>query len=160
MVTRSHRPRGSISPRRVPSSSEIVLEIAAGSSADVDKAVASAANAAAGWRDRKPVERRRDSHQRPRGSRADSARLAAIEVAESGKPDWQGPIEIEGSAAYFEFYAGLVNLPAGDVIDIGPAHHCYTIREPYGVVVTITPWNAPLNQAAPRLHQRSPQETL
>ena len=131
-----------------PSSSEIVLEIAAGSSADVDKAVASAANAAAGWRDRKPVERGRILTNIARRIRADSARLAAIEVAESGKPDWQGPIEIEGSAAYFEFYAGLVNLPAGDVIDIGPAHHCYTIREPYGVVVTITPWNAPLNQAA------------
>lgn len=30
----------------------------------------------------------------------------------------------------------------------GGSFHSYTVREPYGVVGVITPWNAPLNQAA------------
>jgi aldehyde dehydrogenase (NAD+) len=68
--------------------------------------------------------------------------------AESGKVAWQAPYEIEGAAAYFEFYAGLVNLPGGETIDLGANYHSYTRREPYGVVGVITPWNAPLNQAA------------
>ena len=48
----------------------------------------------------------------------------------------------------FEFYGGLVNALHGETIDIGPEHHCFTRREPFGVVGVITPWNAPLNQAA------------
>jgi aldehyde dehydrogenase (NAD+) len=61
---------------------------------------------------------------------------------------WQSPIEVEGSAAFFDFYAGLANLPAGEVIDMGPGRHGYTVHEPYGVIGVITPWNAPLNQAS------------
>jgi aldehyde dehydrogenase (NAD+) len=53
-----------------------------------------------------------------------------------------------GAAAYFELYAGLVNAQRGEKIDLGPEYHAYTVREPYGVVGVITPWNAALNQAA------------
>lgn len=60
----------------------------------------------------------------------------------------QASFEVEGAASYFEFYAGLVNLPRGEVVDLGPGFHAYTRREPYGVTGVITPWNAPLNQAA------------
>ena len=37
---------------------------------------------------------------------------------------------------------------AGEVLDIQPNLHVYTLREPFGVVGVITPWNLPLNQAA------------
>ena len=36
----------------------------------------------------------------------------------------------------------------GEVIDLGPAYHSYTRREPFGVVGIILPWNVPINQAA------------
>src|SRR5207244_12347738 len=72
----------------------------------------------------------------------------AIESRAAGKPPWQAPLEIEIAAQYFEFYGGLVNLPNGETIDLGAGYHCYTRREPFGVVGVITPWNAPLNQAA------------
>ena len=45
-------------------------------------------------------------------------------------------------------YGGLVNLPNGEMVDMGPEFHTYTRREPFGVVGVITPWNAPINQAA------------
>jgi aldehyde dehydrogenase (NAD+) len=131
-----------------PGADTAVCEIAAGTGADVEAAVAAAAGALPGWRDRKPGERGRILTAIADGIRAQAGQLAELESAESGKPAWQSPMEIEGAAAYFDFYAGLANMPAGEVIDMGPGRYGYTRREPFGVVGVITPWNAPLNQAA------------
>jgi aldehyde dehydrogenase (NAD+) len=131
-----------------PGTDRAVCEVAAGTPADVDAAVAAASAALATWRDRKPGERGRVLTAIADGLRAHAAELAELESGETGKPDWQSPMEIEGAAAYFDFYAGLANIPAGEVIDLGPGRHGYTRREPFGVVGVITPWNAPLNQAA------------
>src|SRR5271156_6442822 len=80
--------------------------------------------------------------------RAEASTFPAIEGREAGKPPWQGPVEVEGAAQYFEFYGGLVNIAHGEVIGLGAGYHSYTRREPFGVVGVILPWNAPLNQAA------------
>jgi aldehyde dehydrogenase (NAD+) len=82
-----------------------------------------------------------------RAMRENIAELAAIEKADTGKPAWQAPLEIEGAAQYFEFYGGLVNVGHGEIINLGAGYHSYTRREPFGVVGVILPWNAPLNQA-------------
>jgi aldehyde dehydrogenase (NAD+) len=74
--------------------------------------------------------------------------LAELEQLEAGKPAFQAPFEVEIAAQYFEFYGGLVNTLHGDTLDLGPGYHSYTRREPFGVVVVITPWNSPINQAA------------
>ncbi len=131
-----------------PGTDTEVCEITLGDVTDVNAAVDAAQDALAAWRDRKPGERGRILTAIADGLRAQSDLLAELESAESGKPLWQSPIEIEGSAAFFDFYAGLANQPAGEVIDMGPGRHGYTVREPYGVIGVITPWNAPLNQAA------------
>jgi aldehyde dehydrogenase (NAD+) len=131
-----------------PGTASIVCEIADGTVADVEAAAAAATAAAAGWRNRKSGERGKILATIADMLREHAARLAQIESAESGKPGWQSPMEIHGAAAYFDFYAGLANLPAGELIDLGPGLHGYTVHEPFGVVGVITPWNAPLNQAA------------
>jgi hypothetical protein len=56
-----------------------------------------------GWRDRKPGAR---------------GRILA-ESAETGKPTWQARLEIRSAANYFDFYAGLANLPTGKPFDVG-----------------------------------------
>lgn len=122
--------------------------VAAGGQADVDAAVRSAAAAASSWRARRPIERGRILLSLAQKIGEHSQRLSEIEQADTGKPAWQAPVEIEIAAQYFEFYGGLVNLYHGETIDLGSAYHCYTSREPFGVVGVITPWNAPLNQAA------------
>jgi aldehyde dehydrogenase (NAD+) len=131
-----------------PGTDEVVHQIALGDATDVQHAVASAAAAFPGWWERRPVERGRVLNAIAARMRAEAQALAELESAETGKPVWQTLLEVEGAAAFFEFYAGLVNLPGGEVVNVGPSFHAYTVREPLGVVGVITPWNAPLNQSA------------
>ncbi len=131
-----------------PGTDAVVCEIAEGNAADIDAAAVAASAAAASWRDLKPIERGRRLMALSRALRERVDELGDLENREAGKAALMGPIEVHGSADYFEFYAGLVNLEAGEVLDLGPGFHSYTRREPFGVVGIITPWNAPLNQAA------------
>ncbi|WP_433508910.1 aldehyde dehydrogenase family protein [Nonomuraea sp. CA-143628] len=123
-------------------------EVSLGTAADVDSAVQAARRAAKGWRHTGSIERGRILAAIGRRLLADLDGLAAMESADTGKPLALSMAEIRGAAEYFEFYAALVNLPVGEVLDIQPNLHVYTLREPLGVVGVITPWNLPLNQAA------------
>jgi aldehyde dehydrogenase (NAD+) len=131
-----------------PRTGEKMERVAKGSRADVDAAVEAASGALREWADRRPIERGRVLLEMARTLRAEAAAFAETEGREAGKPPWQGPIEVEGAAQYFEFYGGLVNTGHGEVINLGSGYHSYTRREPFGVVGVILPWNAPLNQAA------------
>lgn len=131
-----------------PRTGEPSFEIARGTKADVDAAVRSAKDALAGWKARKPGERGRVLAAVAARLREEAPRLVEMDQAETGRPRWQSLAEFESAAQYFEYYAGLVHLYRGEVIDIGPGHHAYTSRDPFGVVGLILPWNAPLAQAA------------
>ena len=122
--------------------------VSLGTAADVDRAVRAAHRARASWRHTGSLDRGRILAAIGRRLLAELDVLAPMETAETGKPLALSAAEIRGAAEYFEFYAALVNLPAGEVLDIQPYLHVYTLREPLGVVGVITPWNLPLNQAA------------
>lgn len=122
--------------------------VAHGDAEDVAAAVHAAAAAGDAWRGMRPLDRGRILVDIARKIREHSQEFVRVERGETGKPAWQAPIEIEIAAQYFEFYGGLTNLFKGETIDLGNGYHSYTLREPYGVVGIITPWNAPLNQAA------------
>src|SRR6202167_785518 len=131
-----------------PSTGGPGAELSRGTAADVDRAVRAAHRARTSWRHLGSLERGRILAAIGRRLLAEVDVLAAMETADTGKPLALSAAEIRGAAEYFEFYAALVNLPAGEVLDIQPSLHVYTLREPLGVVGVITPWNLPLNQAA------------
>jgi len=131
-----------------PSTGKPFADVANGTEPDVQAAVDAAQGALAEWRARRPIERGRILLDIARKIREQSDALSKIEASETGKPPWQAPFEIEIGAQYFEFYGGLCNLFGGEKIDLGAGYHSYTVREPFGVVGVITPWNAPMNQAA------------
>ena len=133
---------------RSPATGQEVTRVAQGTAADVNSAVAAAAAAATPWRYYPPFERGRLLGAVATAIRAQHTELTRLEILETGKPQATAEAEVEGAAAFFEFYAGLVNLPTGEVLGIGSGLHSYTQREPYGVVGIITPWNVPINQAA------------
>jgi aldehyde dehydrogenase (NAD+) len=131
-----------------PASRKVVAQVACGSPADVDRAVQAAAAAAPAWRELGPFDRGRILATTSNLMRQAADHLADLECAETAKPRATALGEISGSADYFEFYAGLVHMPHGETIDVGPGYHSYTKREPFGVVGIVTPWNVPLNQAS------------
>jgi aldehyde dehydrogenase (NAD+) len=133
---------------RSPADGTEVADIPLGTSEDVGAAVASASDAAKGWQRRKPIERGRLLLRLAAAMEAHAEELAVLESGETGKSVDQATAEMLGSAAYFEFYGGLVNSLQGETIDVGPGVHTYTLHEPFGVVGVITPWNGPLNQAS------------
>lgn len=131
-----------------PTTGRSVAKVADSDGGDVEKAVQSAQEAFAGWKAMRPLDRGRILTDIGRAIRARQAEFGEIERAETGKAAWQLPFETEVAAQYFEFYGGLTNLFHGEVIGLGDQYHSYTLREPFGVVGVITPWNAPLNQGA------------
>lgn len=139
---------GEFIPNYSPATGEVCGRVASGNAADVDWAVKAAAAVLPAWRDHRPIVRGRILTEIARKMREQIDALAAIEAEDTGKPLWQAAMEVEGAAQYFEFYAGLVNLPQGEVINLGAPFHSFTRREPFGIVATILPWNAPINQAA------------
>lgn len=130
-----------------PATGEEGDEIARGNAADVDRAVASAHGAIASWKALKPIERGRILLAIARDIRANSPAFAKQESEETGKPLKVAAIEVELCAQYFEYCGGLATAVHGEQIDLGPNYHCYTTREPFGVIGVILPWNAPMNQA-------------
>jgi aldehyde dehydrogenase (NAD+) len=70
--------------------------------------------------------------------------LARLEMLGSGKPIRDCRVEVAKVAEMFEYYAGWTDKLYGDVIPVPSTHLNYTQREPFGVLLQITPWNAPL----------------
>lgn len=91
------------------------------------------------------AERGRLMQEAGRLLRANIEPLAQLESLSAGKPirDCRG--EALRVAEMFEYYGGWTDKLYGNVIPVPSGHLNYTRREPCGVVLQITPWNAPLN---------------
>jgi acyl-CoA reductase-like NAD-dependent aldehyde dehydrogenase len=139
---------GAYLPTRDPATREAGDEVAAGTAADVERAVAAAAAAQPAWARRPAAERAELLHRVADAVEAGADELMELDRACTGKLPSQLRGEVDMSAAYFRYYAGLVPAHHGRTIDQGGANHTYTRLEPYGVVGIITPWNVPLTQAA------------
>lgn len=138
---------GSYLPTLNPRTRQHDDEIAAGSPADVEAAVAAAAEAQREWARRSGAERSTVLHRVADALEERAQELIDLEMASTGKIESQAGLEIDMSAAYFRYYAGIVRAHHGRTIDQGDGNHTYTRYEPYGVVAVITPWNFPVNQA-------------
>lgn len=80
--------------------------------------------------------------------------LAQLESATAGKTIRDTRVEIAKVVEMFGYYSGWADKLTGQTIPVPGNWHTYTERVPYGVVVAITPWNAPAftagwNSAAP-----------
>ncbi len=96
------------------------------------------------WARLSHAERGRLMQEVGRLLRANIEPLAQLESISAGKPirDCRG--EALRVAEMFEYYGGWTDKLYGNVIPVPSGHLNYTRREPFGVVLQITPWNAPM----------------
>ncbi len=137
-----------------PATEEIVHRIAAGTSQDIDLAVAAARRAfdAGPWPRLPGTERAAFLRAIAIEIRERRNDLARLEVIDNGKPMPEALWDIDDAAGCFEYYAGLaedMDASPPETIDLADERFVSkAVREPIGVCGAIIPWNFPLLMAA------------
>jgi len=132
-------------PTYDPATGKVLCEVPVADATMVDRAVKSAKAALAGaWAEVTPAERSRILFRVAAGIRAKANDLSIVESYDSGKPLREAKGDIETSARYFEYYAGMADKLQGDTIPLGKNFVSFTQHEPIGVTAHIIPWNFPL----------------
>jgi acyl-CoA reductase-like NAD-dependent aldehyde dehydrogenase len=128
-----------------PSNGRALLQIPAGCTADVDRAVKSSRHAFADrrWSDAPPSLKKKTLHQWATLIEGQAAALDAMDAAEMGKPVSVTLFNATAAADLARFYAESVDKAAGDVYESDAHSLVMQRRVPRGVVAAITPWNFP-----------------
>jgi betaine-aldehyde dehydrogenase len=128
-----------------PATEEILDHVPRGTAEDADCAVRAARQAFERWRWIPALEKAQMLHRIAGDLRGRQKKLATLMTQEGGKPFCENRDEVEWVAACFQYYAEVGRNSRGN--SIPPTFHHqvnFTIKEPYGVVVGIIPWNYPL----------------
>jgi acyl-CoA reductase-like NAD-dependent aldehyde dehydrogenase len=124
---------------------DIVGEFARATTADVERAVASARQALVKWSMTTPQERFDILDRAGTEILARKEELGRQLSREQGKPLADGIGEAGRAGAIFKYFAGEAVRIRGDKLDsVRPGVEVEVTREPVGVVGIITPWNFPL----------------
>ena len=131
-----------------PATGEAIASIAAGSAADVDRAVAAATRAMGPWGDLSAAGRARVLFDIASLIEAHAEELATLETLDNGKPLTESMfLDVGIAAEVWRYYAGWCTKIGGQTLPVSPpvgTSFAYTRREPLGVVGLIVPWNFPL----------------
>jgi aldehyde dehydrogenase (NAD+) len=128
-----------------PSDGASFAELARGTAADVDAAVAAARAALDGDWGRMPAfERGRILNRIGQLVLEHVDELARLEAQDVGKPLRQAKADALALARYFEFYGGAADKVHGTTIPYHAGYTVLTLREPHGVTGHIIPWNYPM----------------
>jgi acyl-CoA reductase-like NAD-dependent aldehyde dehydrogenase len=127
-----------------PADGRVILEFHDAGQSVVDAAMSAARAAQPKWWAMTAAARGRAMFEVARLVRQHAGDLAELETLSAGKPirDMRG--EVLKVAEMFEYYGGWADKLHGEVIPVPSGHLNYTRPEPFGTVVQITPWNAPL----------------
>ncbi|MCL4188527.1 MAG: CoA-acylating methylmalonate-semialdehyde dehydrogenase [Rhodobacteraceae bacterium] len=127
-----------------PATGEVQARVALASAAELDAAVAAAAEAQPKWAATNPQRRARVMMEAVRLLNRDMDRIAEAISREHGKtfPDAKG--DVQRGLEVIEFCTGAPHLLKGEFTDsAGPGIDMYSMRQPLGVVAGITPFNFP-----------------
>jgi aldehyde dehydrogenase (NAD+) len=129
-----------------PATGDAIATVAAGTAADIDRAVKAARRALeeGPWSSMDAADRGRLLFKLADLVEANATELAALESLNSGKTinDAQG--DIAGVAATLRYYGGWADKIEGRTVPVRGSFLSYTLRTPVGVVGQIIPWNFPL----------------
>src|SRR2546430_10067695 len=126
-----------------PGSGESLGKVVDGTVADAEAAIAAAKAAFREWRRVPPLERAKMLRAIADVLRKNGDELAMIDAADCGNPYTEMLRDAQVGAAQLDFYAGLVTEMKGASIPMGPDAVNFSVREPFGVVARIIPFNHP-----------------
>ncbi len=131
-----------------PSTEAAIAEVPTGGEEDVERAVAAAEAAFAGWSATTPGERSLALLRLADRIEGHGDELAALEAENVGKPMWLAKSEIPFLVDNLRFFAGAARCQEGKAAgEYLGGYTSMTRREPVGVVASIAPWNYPLMMA-------------
>jgi betaine-aldehyde dehydrogenase len=128
-----------------PATEEIIGHAPMGNEEDARRAVRAANDALRDWRRVSAHDRAHMLHEVAHKIRERTEELAALLTREGGKPLGENRDEMSWAAACFDYYAELQRNSRGRVIpSVEPSQLAMVLKEPYGVVAAIVPWNYPI----------------
>lgn len=128
-----------------PATEEVIDHVPRGNAADANRAAEAAYEAQKDWRNVPGLEKAEMMHEFARRLREGRQKIAEILTQEGGKPLLENLDEVEWVASCFDYYAEIGRDYKGKVIGPTFRHQLnFTVKEPYGVVACIVPWNYPL----------------
>ena len=128
-----------------PATEEVFDSVPRGTAEDVEAAVQSSSEAFRSWKKITANERATLLHEVASKIRNHQEELVHLLTLEEGKPVSENDEEIEWVATTFDYYDELGRHDRGRVIPPGDSSQFnFILREPYGVVGCIVPWNYPL----------------
>ncbi len=129
---------------RNPANGEVIAQIADAGADETRRAIEAAERALPAWRNRTAKERANILRRWFELVMENQADLAAILTAEQGKTLTEAAGEIAYGANYIEWFAEEAKRIYGDII-APPSQdkRLLVIKQPVGVVASITPWNFP-----------------
>ena len=128
-----------------PFTEDIIAKVPYSKEEDVDNAVLAAKSAWKNWKTLGSIDMRDFLREVAVKSRKHDRELAEIIVAESGKPLIECLDEVEWIASIFEYYSEIGRDQKGRVVaPVASRSMSMVVKEAYGVVGCIVPWNYPL----------------
>ena len=135
-----------------PATEETIAEVAFGEAEDVAAAVESADEAFQIWKNVTPLERGKLLYKVADKLIEKREELALAETEDSGKTYQSNlNIDVPFCADFWRYYAGAADKMRTPVVANETGTHRYAVREPYGVIGAIAPWNFPLVMATLKL---------
>lgn len=127
-----------------PFTEEIVSEVPEADEVLVDHAVRAAVNAQPDWASLPAIKRAGYLHEIAQAVRAQKEHLARIITEEQGKLISLAEVEVDFSADYLDYMAGMARSYEGEIIQSDrPGENILLYKAPIGVVAGILPWNFP-----------------
>ena len=127
-----------------PASGEIIGTVPALGAGETRRAIEAANNAWPAWRALPGKQRANLMRKWFDLMMANQEDLAILMTTEQGKPLVESRGEIAYAASFIEWFAEEAKRIYGDVIDHPlPGRRIVVLKEPIGVVASITPWNFP-----------------
>jgi acyl-CoA reductase-like NAD-dependent aldehyde dehydrogenase len=134
-----------------PGTEEVHGRVPVGTVADVNRAVEAAEAAQPAWAALSVWERRDLLRKLGAAMRARAAEILPLEAADTGNTIASLARDVEVAANYLDYFSGLGTEIKGDSVPASKDGMHFSVREPYGVVARIVPFNHPFLFAAAHL---------